>query len=169
MITILRCRVYTGNTRITHAQFDRMCTCVCICGQSCVFTMVCCVCLHCVRGFSLCICVDHLYVCEQQSQVPYSAVKANKCAWIIKKSLNLHGRLQSRSSKRRDADVQQLTASGLQFFWCVTGQARLCVYNDTRSMSLYRVPCLSRMSSMLSWVGNCFHRTRLTKHSQKQT
>ena len=40
--------------------------------------------------------------------------KANSAAWIIKKAMNLHGRLQKKTSKRRDEELQEFSDSQLK-------------------------------------------------------
>ena len=45
------------------------------------------------------------------SKVPFTKHKANSAAWIIKKTMNLHGRLQKKTSKRRDEELQEFTDS----------------------------------------------------------
>ena len=49
-----------------------------------------------------------------ESQVEFTKKKVNAAAWIIKKSFNLHSRLQGRSKSRRDDDVQEITDLWLQ-------------------------------------------------------
>ena len=47
-------------------------------------------------------------------KVEFTKKKINAAAWVIKKSLNLHARLQGRSRTRRDPEVQEITDLWLQ-------------------------------------------------------
>ena len=52
------------------------------------------------------------HVTNDNSEVDMSDSQCNAAAWVIKKSLNLHGRLQGRSKTRRDEEVQEISAPG---------------------------------------------------------
>ena len=54
-------------------------------------------------------------MCGRVAQVDMSKNQINAASWVIKKSINLHGRLQTRSKTRRDEDVQELTVARPKF------------------------------------------------------
>ena len=49
------------------------------------------------------------------TEVEMSKNQVNAASWVIKKSLNLHARLQGRSKSRRDEDVQELSVARCNF------------------------------------------------------